>query len=162
MDLIFESNLINLIILIVGLFKLLSEALSKSLLIRQKKVLEAIQESEEKLQEAITRLTKSEIKLAQAKFKVKEIYDVARRVADYIRSSTLKKGAEEQQRLITTFDVQIATLESKIRQSLLEYFVCLVLREASARLERLIPTNTGSWAGVEKAIIDRNISLLAD
>ena len=91
MDLIFESNLINLIILLVGLFKLLSEALSKSLLIRQKKVLEAIQESEEKLQEATTRLTESEIKLAQAKFKVKEIYDVARRVADYIRSSTLRK-----------------------------------------------------------------------
>ena len=55
MDLIFEANLINLTILVGGLFKLLSDALSESLSERQQKILEAIQESEEKLQEAEAR-----------------------------------------------------------------------------------------------------------
>jgi len=54
---IFEANLVNLTILVGGLYKLLSEALSESLSERQQKILGAIQESEEKLQEATTRLT---------------------------------------------------------------------------------------------------------
>ena len=52
---IFEANLINLILLGGGLFYLLSGALSESLSERQQKILGAIQESEERLQEATTR-----------------------------------------------------------------------------------------------------------
>ena len=63
---IFESNLINLIILDGGLFYLLSGALSDSLSERQQKIVGAIQESEERLSEATTRLTESETQLAQA------------------------------------------------------------------------------------------------
>jgi hypothetical protein len=62
---IFESNVINISILAGGLFYLLSGALSESLSERQQKILGAIQESEEKLQEATTRLTEGETKLAQ-------------------------------------------------------------------------------------------------
>ena len=46
---LFESNIINLSILVGGLFYLLSGALSESLSERQQKILGAIQESEEKL-----------------------------------------------------------------------------------------------------------------
>jgi F0F1-type ATP synthase membrane subunit b/b' len=45
---IFESNLINLTILVSGLFYLLSDALSESLAERQQRILGSIQESEEK------------------------------------------------------------------------------------------------------------------
>ena len=51
LDTIFEANIINLTILVGGLFYLLSGVLSESLSERQQKILGAIQESEEKLQE---------------------------------------------------------------------------------------------------------------
>ena len=50
LDTIFEANIINLTILVGGLFYLLSGVLSESLSERQQKILGAIQESEEKLQ----------------------------------------------------------------------------------------------------------------
>ena len=70
---IFEANLVNLTILVGGLYKLLSEALSESLSERQQKILGAIQESEEKLQEATTRLTEGETKLEQAQIVIDSI-----------------------------------------------------------------------------------------
>ena len=57
---IFETNLINITILAGGLYYLLSGALSESLSERQQRILGSIQESEERLQEATTRLTESE------------------------------------------------------------------------------------------------------
>ena len=45
---IFEANVVNLVILVGGLFYLLSGSLSESLSERQQKILGAIQESEEK------------------------------------------------------------------------------------------------------------------
>ena len=70
---IFESNVINIAILAGGLFYLLSGALSESLSERQQKILGAIQESEEKLQEATTRLTEGETQLAQAQMVIDSI-----------------------------------------------------------------------------------------
>ena len=70
---IFESNVINISILAGGLFYLLSGALSESLAERQQKILGAIQESEEKLQEATTRLSEGETQLAQAQMVIDSI-----------------------------------------------------------------------------------------
>ena len=70
---IFEANLINLLILGGALFYLLGGALSDSLSERKEKILGAIQESEERLQEATARLTESETQLAQAQMVIESI-----------------------------------------------------------------------------------------
>ena len=70
---IFEANLVNLIILVGGLFYLLSGALSESLSERQQKILGAIQESEERLEEATKKLADSETQLAQAQIVIESI-----------------------------------------------------------------------------------------
>jgi F-type H+-transporting ATPase subunit b len=59
---IFETNLINLLILTGGIFYLGSNALSESLVERQQKILGAIQESEERLAQATQRLTENTIR----------------------------------------------------------------------------------------------------
>ena len=81
LDKIFEANLVNLILLDGGLFYILSGALSENLLERKKKILEAIQESEEKLKEATTRLTESRKNLAQANMLVESIQKDAEKTA---------------------------------------------------------------------------------
>jgi F-type H+-transporting ATPase subunit b len=84
---IFEANLINLVLLDGGLFYLLSGALSESLSERQQKILGAIQESEEKLEEATTRLTEGETKLAQAQIAIESIQKDAEQTAAQVKSS---------------------------------------------------------------------------
>jgi F-type H+-transporting ATPase subunit b len=72
---IFESNLLNLLILVGGLVRLLNASLSKALLDRKEKILSTIQESEEKLKEATTRLVESETKLVQVETVLNEIQE---------------------------------------------------------------------------------------
>jgi F-type H+-transporting ATPase subunit b len=60
---IFETNVINITILLGGIIKLLSEALGNSLSTRQENILGAIKEAEERLQQADARLTESEKQL---------------------------------------------------------------------------------------------------
>ena len=60
---IFETNVINITILAGGLFYLLSGALSESLSERQEKIMGAIQEAEDRLQQADARLAESEKQL---------------------------------------------------------------------------------------------------
>ena len=70
---ILEANLINLTILVSGLVYLISNALSESLVERQEKILGAIQESEERLQQAIVKLAESEKQLEQAQIVIESI-----------------------------------------------------------------------------------------
>ena len=70
---IFEANLVNLVLLTGGIFKLGSSALSESLVERQQKILGAIQESEERLQQAVVRLDESETQLKQAQLVIESL-----------------------------------------------------------------------------------------
>ena len=60
---IFEANVVNLVILVSGIVYLGGNALSASLEERQQKILGAIQEAEERLQQAVARLAESEKQL---------------------------------------------------------------------------------------------------
>ena len=108
---IFESNLINLIILDGGLFYLLSGALSDSLSERQQKIVGAIQESEERLSEATTRLTESETQLAQAQMVIESIGKDAQTTAQQVKSTILTDGKSEIERLTSAAKSQIGTIE---------------------------------------------------
>jgi len=70
---IFETNVINITILLGGIIYLGSNALSAALSERQQKILGAIQEAEERLQQAVDRLAESEKQLAQAQIVIDSI-----------------------------------------------------------------------------------------
>ena len=156
MDLIFESNIINLTILVAGLFKLLSEALSDSLSERQQKILGAIQESEEKLQEATTRLTEGETKLAQAQIVIESIQKDAEQTAANVKSAILNDGKSEIERLTATAKAQIGTIEARVRKQISDYVATLALQRITMQLEGKLNTS------LQQQIIDRNISKLAE
>jgi|TARA_B100000768_G_scaffold177387_1_gene191517 F-type H+-transporting ATPase subunit b len=155
LDTIFEANLINLTILVGGLFYLLSGALSESLSERQQKILGAIQESEEKLQEATTRLTEGETKLAQAQIVIESIQKDAEQTAAQVKSSILTDGKAEIERLTATAKAQIGTIEARVRKQIADYVATLALQRITAQLEGKLN------AGLQQQIIDRNISKLA-
>jgi F-type H+-transporting ATPase subunit b len=107
---IFEANLVNLIILVGGLFYLLSGALSESLSERQQKILGAIQESEERLEEATKKLADSETQLAQAQIVIESIGKDAEVTAQQVKSTILTDGKSEIERLTAAAKGQISTI----------------------------------------------------
>jgi F-type H+-transporting ATPase subunit b len=92
---IFESNIINLVILGGGIFKLGSTALSESLIARQQKIVGAIQESEERLGQAIVKLAESEKQLAQAQLVIIALKEDAQVTAKQVKSGILIDGKVE-------------------------------------------------------------------
>ena len=153
---IFETNLINIVLLAGGLFYLLSGALSESLSERQQKIVGAIQESEERLQEATTRLTESETQLAQAQIVIESIQKDADVTAKQVKSSILTEGKAEIERLTSTAKAQIGTIEAKVRKQISDYVATLALQRITMQLEGKLNSS------LQQQIIDRNISKLAE
>jgi F-type H+-transporting ATPase subunit b len=152
---IFEANLINLVILVGGLFYLLSGALSESLSERKQKILGAIQECEERLEEATTRLAESETQLAQAQIVIDSINKDAQQTASQVKSSILTDGKEEIARLTSAAKSQITTIEARVRKQITDYVIALALKRITTQLEGKLSSS------VQQQIIDRNISKLA-
>jgi F-type H+-transporting ATPase subunit b len=153
---IFEANLINLIILVGGLFYLLSGALSTSLSERQAKILGAIQESEERLQEAVEKATESETQLAQAQMVIDSIGKDAEATAKQVKSTILTDGKSEIERLTAAAKSQIGTIEARVRKQISDYVAALALKRITAQLEGKLSSS------LQQQIIDRNISKLAE
>lgn len=151
---IFEANLINLIILVGGIFKLGSTALSESLVERQQKVVGAIQESEERLEQAVAKLEESEKQLAQAQLVIAALKEDALTTAKQVKSGILTDGKAEIERLTVSAKSQISTIESRIRKEISDYVVTLALQRVTLQLEGKLTSN------VQGQIIDQNISKL--
>ena len=153
---IFEANLVNLIILVGGLFYLLSGALSESLSERQQKILGAIQESEERLEEATKKLADSETQLAQAQMVIESIGKDAEVTAKQVKSTILTDGKTEIERLTAAAKAQIGTIEARVRKQISDYVVTLALKRITMQLEGKLNSS------LQQQIIDRNISKLAE
>ena len=153
---IFEANLVNLVILVGGLFYLLSGALSESLSERQQKILGAIQESEERLEEATKKLADSETQLAQAQMVIESIGKDAEVTAKQVKSTILTDGKTEIERLTAAAKAQIGTIEARVRKQISDYVVALALKRITMQLEGKLNSS------LQQQIIDRNISKLAD
>jgi F-type H+-transporting ATPase subunit b len=151
---IFETNIVNLTLLVGGIFYLGSNALSESLTERQQRVLGSIQESEERLQQAVSKLAESETNLKQAQLVITSIKEEADATAKKVKSGILTDGKNEIERLTATAKSQISTIELKIRNQISEYVVSLALQRVTTQLEGKL------GQGVQEQLIDKNISKL--
>lgn len=151
---IFETNIVNLTLLVGGIFYLGSNALSESLVERQQKILGAIQESEERLEQAVVKLAESETNLKQAQLVIASIKEEAEATAKKVKSGILTDGKTEIERLTATAKSQIGTIELKIRNQISEYVVSLALERVTIQLEGKLGES------VQQQLIDKNISKL--
>jgi F-type H+-transporting ATPase subunit b len=153
---IFETNVINITILLGGIIYLGSNALSASLSERQQKILGSIQEAEERLKQAVDRLAESEKQLAQAQIVIDSIKTDAEKTAKQVKSSILNDGKTEIERLTSSAKSQIITIEAKVRKQISDYVVALALKRVTLQLEGKLNSK------LQQQIIDRNISKLSD
>jgi F-type H+-transporting ATPase subunit b len=153
---IFETNVINITILLGGIFYLGSSALTESLSERREKIMGAIQEAEERLKEADARLAESEKQLEQAQLVIDSIKTDAETTARNVKSGILTDGKTEIERLTATAKSQIGTIEARVRKQISEYVVTLALKRVTLQLEGKRNSN------LQQQILDRNISKLGD
>ena len=153
---IFETNVINITILLGGIIYLESNALSASLSERQQKILGAIQEAEERLQQAVARLAESEKQLEQAQIVIDSIKTDSQKTAMQVKSAILNDGKAEIERLTASAKSQVSTVEAKVRKQISDYVVALALKRVTLQLEGKLTSN------LQQRIIDRNISKLSD
>ena len=153
---IFESNVVNLALLVGGIFYLGSNALSTSLNERQQKIVGAIQESEERLQQAVAKLAESEKQLADAQLVIEKIRTDAEATAKQVKNALLNDGKIEIERLTLGAKMQIGTIEARIRKQISDYVATLALQRVTFQLEGKLNSN------LQNQIIDRNISKLGD
>jgi F-type H+-transporting ATPase subunit b len=153
---IFETNVINITILLAGIIYLGSNALSTSLSERQQKILGSIQESEERLAEATAKLTESEKQLTQAQLVIDSINTDAKTTASNVKVAILADGKVEIERLTAAAKSQVTTIEAKVKKQISDYVIALALQRVTLQLEGKINST------LQQQIIDRNISKLGD
>jgi F-type H+-transporting ATPase subunit b len=151
---IFETNVINLLLLGGGIFYLGSQALSESLIDRQERILNTIQDSEERLKAAILRLEESEKQLTQSSLAVASLKTDAEATAKQVKSVILTEGKNEIERLSSMAKAQVTNIEAKVRKQISDYVVTLALQRVTLQLDGKLGAN------LQQQIIDQNISKL--
>jgi len=136
-----EANLVNILLLLFGLIYVLKQFLGASLIIRQEKVLFAIQESEERLQQANIRLAESEKQLAQTQIIISQIQQEAEITAQKVRESILAQGKLDIERLTAAGKVSISTAEKQVIQQIQQQIITLAIRRVTLQLQSEINFN---------------------
>lgn len=151
-----EANVINILLLLSGLIYVLKKFLGATLHGRQKKVLTAIQESEERLKQANIRFVESEKQFKQTQLVIKQIEKEAIITAEKVRQSILAQGELDIQRLTEAGKISIAIAEMQVRKQIQQQITSLAIRQVSLDLKRQITPF------IQNKIADANIMQLGD
>lgn len=151
-----EANVINIAVLLSGLVYLLKQFLGDLLKNRRKKVLAAIQESEERLEKANVRLIESEKQFSQAAIVIKQIEQEAVVTAAKVRQSILDQGRLDIERLTEAGKVSIAIAERQVVEQIQQRIIDLAVLQVSHDLRKQITSS------IQTKIIDENIVQLGD
>lgn len=130
-----EANVINIVLLLSGLIYVLKQFLGSILVSRQEKVLFAINESEERLEQANLRLVESEKQLEQTQIIINEIIQEAESTAQKVRESILKQGQLDIKRLTVASKASIAAAEYQVRQQIQQQITSLAIQKVNMQLE---------------------------
>ena len=151
-----EANVINIVLLFSGLVYLLKQFLGALLLTRQKKVLAAIQEAEDRLQKASSRLVESEKQFKQTEIVMKQIEQEAMMTAAKVRQSILDQGRLDIERLTEAGKVSIGIAERQVREQIQQQITQLAIRQVSLDLKQQITH------AIQCKIVDESIKQLGE
>lgn len=132
---IFETNLINLVILDGGLFYLISGALSESLLARQQKIKTSIDDSKDALEKAKVTLEKSIAKLTTAESEVELIQKSTKETVMRLKNEIRDEGKAESLRLSTAVQSKMETASRLARIELTTYISELMLKRVANEIK---------------------------
>ena len=139
---IFETNIINLAVVVFGLYKFLPGFLGKILEKRRIAILSDLKEAEERLTKAQDSLSQAKDELASAKQKADKIRNDCKARAEAIRLESEKRTVEEMARIkqgaASDLNAEAARVTSQLRKEAAE----LAIEKALAILPKKLDSNT--------------------
>ena len=139
---IFETNIINLAVVVFGLYKFLPGFLGKILERRRTSILSDLKEAEERLAQAKDSFSKAKDELASAKDKADKIRNDCKARAEAIRLDSEKRTVEEMARIkqgaASDLNAEAARVTSQLRKEAAE----LAIEKALAILPKKLDSNT--------------------
>ena len=139
---LFETNIINLAVVIFGLYKFLPGFLGKILEKRRTTILTDLKEAEERLSQAKNSLSKAKDELASAKQKAEKIRNDCKSRAEAIRLESEKRTVEEMARIkqgaVSDLTAEAARVTSQLRKEAAE----LAIEKALAMLPKKLDSKT--------------------
>lgn len=151
---IFETNLINLTLLVGILVYFGKPVLSKILTERRSKIAEQIQAVEQKKKQAEVTLANEQKKLEEAKETAAKIRSEATTNAQKARETILAQGEKEVQRLKEIAGKDLNSEQEKAIAQLRERVVALALENAKSQMENMLNDD------VQCKLIDSSIAKL--
>ena len=139
---LFETNILNLAVVIFGLYKFLPGFLGKILEKRRTSILTDLKDAEERLSQAKTSLAKAKEELASAKQKADKIRNDCKTRAEAIRLESEKKTVEEMARIkqgaASDLNAEAARVTTQLRKEAAE----LAIQKALAILPQKLDSDT--------------------
>lgn len=130
-----EANVLNILLLLAGLIYILRKFLGSVLADRQGKVLFAIRESEERLEQANIRLNEAEKQFTQTKIVVEQIVEEAELTAKRVRQSILEQGKSDIERLTVSSKASIKSAENQVRLQIQQQITALAIKKVGVILK---------------------------
>nr|YP_009391641.1 ATP synthase CF0 subunit I [Laurenciella marilzae]ARW59785.1 ATP synthase CF0 subunit I [Laurenciella marilzae] len=146
-----EANVINISFLLFGLVYVLRKFLGSILIQRQNKVLFAIRECEERLEQANIRLDEAEKQLAQTQIIINQIIEEAENTAKKVRQSILEQGKSDIDKLTLSSKASVKFAETQVRLQIQQQITALAIKKVSIELQSQMTSV------MQTQIIDRNI-----
>ena len=122
-DSIFESNLVNLLLLDGGLLYFLKGSLTENLSNRHKETVESLQDAEGKLLEAKTKQKDSLRVLAETELIVESIEAESKKTAQQVESNISSNGKEEINRFKARSKAQVPAMEAKMAVAVAQEYI---------------------------------------
>ena len=139
---LFETNIINLAVVIFGLYKFLPGFLGKILEKRRTTILTDLKDAEERLIQAKNSLSKAKDELASAKQKAEKIRNDCKARAEAIRLDSEKRTVEEMARIkqgaASDLTAEAARVTSQLRKEAAEF----AIEKALAILPKKLDSST--------------------
>ena len=139
---LFETNIINLAVVIFGLYKFLPGFIGKILEKRRSTILIDLKDAEERLTQAKNSLSKAKEELASAKQKADKIRNDCKARAEAIRLESEKRTVEEMARIkqgaASDLNAEAARVTSQLRKEAAE----LAIAKALAILPQKLDSNS--------------------
>ena len=142
---IFETNIINLAVVVFGLYKFLPGFLGKILERRRTTILSDLKEAEERLSQAQDSLSKAKKELSSAKEKAIKIRNDCKARAEAIRLDSEKRTVEEMARIkqgaASDLNAEAARVTSQLRKEAAEIAIEKALAMLPKKLDPITQDN---------------------
>lgn len=132
---ILETNLINIVILLVLLLYFLGSFLKENLSSRQEQIISNIQNGEKRLNEAKDRLAEAKLQWAQAQIIIEEIKNQTHRSKVIILESEFKQTNQSISQRFNNLLMILYYREQQVRSVIMKQVSELALRQVTAKLQ---------------------------